>query len=287
MTGDPEAGGLILVATPIGNLGDLSPRAVTTLAAADVVACEDTRRTGRLLQHAGVDGARLLRVDAHTEDRVAARIVTHLDEGRTVAMVTDAGTPGISDPGERLVRRVLDAGHRVSVIPGPTAPVAALVASGLATNRWCMEGFLPRKGADRVARLAELGVEDRTIVLFESPRRLAATLGDLAGALGEDRSVAVARELTKLHEEVFRGSISKAIEYFESPRGEFVLVVQGASEADLSRTAEAPNLASIENELARLRESGAKAKEAVASVAEYFGVPKKEVYKIWLQTAHR
>ena len=277
MTGDSGAGGLILVATPIGNLGDLSPRAATTLAAADVVACEDTRRTGRLLQHAGVDGARLLRVDAHTEDRVAARIVTHLDEGRTVAMVTDAGTPGISDPGERLVRRVLDAGHRVSVIPGPTAPVAALVASGLATNRWCMEGFLPRKGSDRVARLAELGVEERTIVLLESPRRLAATLGDLAGALGGDRSVAVARELTKLHEETWRGTLAGAVDhYVEAPKGEVVIVVAGAPPAD------EPDDQRVLAVVTEARSGGASTRDAADEAVRRLGVSRRRAYRLAL-----
>lgn len=277
MTGDPGAGGLILVATPIGNLGDLSPRAATTLAAADVVACEDTRRTGRLLQHAGVDGARLLRVDAHTEDRVAARIVAHLDEGRTVAMVTDAGTPGISDPGERLVRRVLDAGHRVSVIPGPTAPVAALVASGLATNRWCMEGFLPRKGTDRVARLAELGVEERTIVLLESPRRLAATLGDLAGALGGDRSVAVARELTKLHEETWRGTLAGAVDhYVEAPKGEVVIVVAGAPPAD------EPDDQRVLAVVTEARSGGASTRDAADEAVRRLGVSRRRAYRLAL-----
>lgn len=277
MTGDPGAGGLILVATPIGNLGDLSPRAATTLAAADVVACEDTRRTGRLLQHAGVDGARLLRVDAHTEDRVAARIVAHLDEGRTVAMVTDAGTPGISDPGERLVRRVLDAGHRVSVIPGPTAPVAALVASGLATNRWCMEGFLPRKGSDRVARLAELGVEERTIVLLESPRRLAATLGDLAGALGGDRSVAVARELTKLHEETWRGTLAGAVDhYVEAPKGEVVIVVAGAPPSD------EPDDQRVLAVVTEARSGGASTRDAADEAVRRLGVSRRRAYRLAL-----
>ena len=277
MTGDPGAGGLILVATPIGNLGDLSPRAATTLAAADVVACEDTRRTGRLLQHAGVDGARLLRVDAHTEDRVAARIVAHLDEGRTVAMVTDAGTPGISDPGERLVRRVLDAGHRVSVIPGPTAPVAALVASGLATNRWCMEGFLPRKGTDRVARLAELGVEERTIVLLESPRRLAATLGDLAGALGGDRSVAVARELTKLHEETWRGTLAGAVDhYVEAPKGEVVIVVAGAPPSD------EPDDQRVLAVVKEARSGGASTRDAADEAVRRLGVSRRRAYRLAL-----
>jgi len=198
---------LTLVATPIGNLGDLSPRAVEALAVADVVACEDTRRTGRLLQHAGVDGVRLMRLDAHTEERAAQRVVACLDEGQQVAVVTDAGTPGISDPGERLVKIALAAGHQVTVVPGPAAPVAALVVSGLPTQRWCMEGFLPRKGQERKQRLAEIAAEERTTVLFESPKRVAATVADLLELCGPDRPMAIVREVTKLHEEVFRGSL--------------------------------------------------------------------------------
>lgn len=277
MIDDTEAGVLILVATPIGNLGDLSPRAVTTLATAAVVACEDTRRTGRLLKHAGVDGARLLRVDAHTEDRVATGIIAYLDKGRTVAMVTDAGTPGISDPGERLVRRVLEAGHEVSVVPGPAAPIAALVASGLATARWCMEGFLPRKGSDRVARLAELAVEERTIILFESPRRLAVTLSDLAGALGGDRSVAVARELTKLHEEMWRGTLAGAIHHYaEAPKGEVVIVVAGAPPAD------EPDDQRVLAVVTEARSGGASTRDAAREAARRLGVSRHRAYRLAL-----
>jgi 16S rRNA (cytidine1402-2'-O)-methyltransferase len=172
------------------------------------------------------------------------------------------------------------------VVPGVSAVTTALAASGLSGDRFLFLGFLPRRNKELLALLASTIPLKHNLVIFESPHRVGVTLKNLLVVLG-DRDLAVCRELTKLHEEVFRGSISKAIEYFESPRGEFVLVVQGASEADLDRTAEAPSLASIENELARLRQSGAKAKEAVASVAESFGVPKKEVYKIWLQTAQR
>tara|TARA_B100000959_G_scaffold45626_1_gene46315 strand:- start:7299 stop:8147 length:849 start_codon:yes stop_codon:yes gene_type:complete len=272
------AGLLVLVATPIGNLGDLSQRAVKVLSAADLIACEDTRRTGLLLSHAGITGSSLLRVDQHTEEAAAGKVIRRLSEGASVAVVTDAGTPGISDPGERLVRRVLDAGFEVSVVPGPSAPVAALVMSGLPTTRWCMEGFLPRSGAARTGRLAELAVEERTIVLFESPRRLAATLADLAGAFGAERPVAVAREVTKLHEEVWRGTLAGASTWAATPvKGEIVLVVGGAAPtagADDDR---------IRVLLAEARGTGASTRDAADEVARRLGVSRRRAYRLALE----
>lgn len=271
-------GRLVLVATPIGNLGDLSPRAVEVLAAADVVACEDTRHSGRLLQHAGISGARLIRLDAHTEDRATDDVLRRLEQGQVVAVVTDAGTPGISDPGERLVSRVVGAGYAVSVVPGPSAPVAALVASGLPTERWCMEGFLPRKGSARADRLAELAVEERTMVLFESPHRLAATLADLATALGEDRLACVAREMTKLHEEYVRGTLPELAAWAERPpKGEVVVVVEGAppvDEADDDRIRMA-----VTEAIGR----GASTRDAAAEVARLLGVSRRRAYRLALE----
>ncbi|MBS1264491.1 MAG: Ribosomal RNA small subunit methyltransferase I [Acidimicrobiaceae bacterium] len=278
MSAPSGAGLLILVATPIGNLGDLSQRAVEVLSAADLIACEDTRRTGRLLSHAGITGSSLLRLDQHTEEAASGKVIRRLSEGASVAVVTDAGTPGIADPGERLVRSVLDAGFEVSVVPGPSAPVAALVMSGLATTRWCMEGFLPRGGTARTARLAELAVEERTIVLFESPRRLAATLADLAGAFGSERQVAVAREVTKLHEEVWRGSLSEASDWAATPvKGEIVLVVGGAppaAGADDDR---------IRVLLAEARGTGASTRDAADEVARRLGVSRRRAYRLALE----
>ena len=226
-----SAGALVLVATPIGNLGDLSPRAVEELARADAVACEDTRRTGRLLAHAGVTAPKLLTVNDHTETAAVRDVLHRLEQGQRVAVVTDAGMPGISDPGERLVAAAAEAGHVVEVVPGPSAAVAGLVASGLPTGRFVFEGFLPRKGSGRSQRLAELAGERRTVVLYEAPHRLARTLGDLADALGSERRVAVARELTKLHEEVWRGTLAGAVARTAevAPRGEYVVVVEGAA----------------------------------------------------------
>src|SRR5438067_12801534 len=205
-------GALVLVATPIGNLSDLSPRAVEALRTADAICCEDSRRTGRLLEHAGVERrAPCLVVNDHTEVARIGEVLARLTRGERVAVVTDAGTPGTSDAGERLVRAAVADGHPVEIVPGPSAAIAALVASGLSTGRFVFEGFLPRKGSGRSERLAELAAEQRTVVLYEAPHRLARTLTDLSAAFGSDRRVAIARELTKLHEEVWRGSLSDAV----------------------------------------------------------------------------
>ena len=271
------SGRLVLVATPIGNLGDLSPRASEELAAADLVACEDTRRTGRLLQHAGISGSDLLRLDEHTEDRSTAVVVDRIAGGDTVALVSDAGMPGISDPGERVVRRVVEAGHPVVVVPGPSAPVAAVSASGLATDRWCMEGFLPRKGSARSDRLAELAVEERTMVLLESPNRLAKTLRDLVGVLGPDRRAVVAREMTKLHEEFVRGTVAELADRFdEPPKGEAVLVLEGApppAEVDDER---------IQVVLDEARAGGASTRDAADEAARRLGVSRRRAYRLAL-----
>ena len=202
-------GRLVLVATPIGNLADLSPHAVAALAEADAIVCEDTRRTGRLLQHAGVTSRRLLVANEHTEAACAAEVAQLLGRGATIAVVTDAGTPGIADPGERLVRAALAGGHQVSVVPGAAAAVAALVVSGLPAERWAMEGFLPRAGRERAERVAAVAAEPRTVVLYEAPHRVARTVADLAAACGPERPVVLARELTKLHEEVWRGTLDE------------------------------------------------------------------------------
>ena len=271
-------GRLVLVATPIGNLGDLAPRAVEALAAADLVACEDTRHSGRLLKHAGITDARLLRLDAHTEDRATDDVLRRLGEGQVVAVVTDAGTPGISDPGSWLVRRVGEAGYEVSVVPGPSAPVAALVASGLPTERWCMEGFLPRKGAARADRLAELAVEERTMVLFESPRRLAATLTDLAAALGDGRRACVAREMTKLHEEYVRGTLPELADWAsQTPKGEVVVVVEGAPPADEADDARVR--ATVAEAIGR----GASTRDAATEAARLLGVSRRRAYRLALE----
>lgn len=264
---------LVLVATPIGNLADLSPRAIGTLADAALICCEDTRRTGRLLRHAGVTAKRLAVCNEHTEHERTADVLRVLDGGGDVAMVTDAGTPGISDPGERLVRAALDAGFEVSTVPGPTALVSALVSSGLATSRFVFEGFLPRSGRTRRERLAEIAAERRTVVLYEAPHRIAKTLAELVEACGPDRRVAVAREMTKLYEEVRRGRLGD-IDVGE-PRGEYVVVIAGATDVGCAVGEDAIR-AAVDVELAK----GMSTKDVASVVGSIFGIPRRAAYAV-------
>ncbi len=274
-SGDPgPVGVLVLVATPIGNLGDLSPRAVEALAAADAICCEDTRRTGRLLQHAGVPRRPLLVANDHTEAGVTDQVVDRLAAGERVAVVSDAGLPGLSDPGELLVRAAIGAGHRVEVVPGPSAAATALVGSGLPGGRFVFEGFLPRKGSGRVQRLAEIAAERRTLVLYEAPHRLSRTLADLAARCGADRSVVVARELTKLHEEWFRGTLAGAMAWCAAtePRGEVVVVLAGApAPAD-------PSDGEVDAAVRAALGEGLSARDAADRVAAELAVPRRRAY---------
>lgn len=269
-------GRLVLVGTPIGNLADLSPRAVDVLATADLVVCEDTRRTGRLLQAAGVSAKKLLAAHDHNEAAQIRTVLDRLRAGETVAIVTDAGMPGISDPGERMVRAAAEAGIEVVVVPGPSAAIAALVLSGLSTGRFAFEGFLPRSGSGRTERLASLAGERRTIVLYEAPHRMARTVADLATVLGADRRIAIARELTKMHEEVWRGTLVDAIAHTETvePRGEHVLVVDGAPEVAPATDDE------LTAAVTRLIGDGLSTRDAVAEVAQTYDVPKRRVYDL-------
>jgi 16S rRNA (cytidine1402-2'-O)-methyltransferase len=269
-------GRLVLVATPIGNLEDLSPRAAAVLATADLVVCEDTRRTGRLLAAAGIPKRPLLAVHDHNEARSVRTVLDHVQGGEVVAVVTDAGLPGISDPGERLVRAAAEEGLEVSVVPGPSAALAALAISGLPTGRVAFEGFLPRRGSGREERLTDLRTERRTIVLFEAPHRLARTLADLVASLGPGRRVALVRELTKLHEEVWRGTLAEALGRSEAgePRGEHVVVVEGGGLPEAAADDELS--AALEARVA----AGLSTRDAVAEVASAFAVPKRRVYAI-------
>ena len=265
-------GTLWLVATPIGNLADLSPRAIETLADVDLVCCEDTRRTGRLLQHAGIRAARLAVCNEHTEHDLADEVTSLLVTGRDVAVVSDAGTPGVSDPGERLVAAAIAAGATVSAVPGASAVLHALTVSGLPTARFAMEGFIPRSGADRRDRLAEIAAEHRTVVLYEAPHRLERTLADLRVVCGDDRAVVVCRELTKLHEDVVRATLG-TIDVGE-PRGEYVIVLAGrpvtaAIDTDDIRAAVAAELA-----------VGATRRDAAATVARRLGVSRRVAYDL-------
>ncbi len=274
-------GRLVLVSTPIGNLGDLTPRAVEALRSCALICCEDTRHSGKLLSHAGVSGVRLAVANEHTEAARVAEVIDLLAAGRDVAVVTDAGTPGISDPGSRLVRAVLDAGLPVSAVPGPAALVMALVISGFDTTRFVFEGFLPRSGRERTSRLAEVAAERRTIVLYEAPHRVQRTVADLAAACGGERRVALARELTKKFEEVWRGTLADAVDHVAAhePRGEFVVVVEGAavpSADDLSDEA-------ILDALRAALGADDDRKAAVATVMLQTGAPKRRVYDLALQ----
>jgi 16S rRNA (cytidine1402-2'-O)-methyltransferase len=270
------SGRLVLVGTPIGNLGDLSPRALEALGQAAVVACEDTRRTGRLLSHFGIASPTYIVVNEHTEGDAAERVIGHVQRGDVVVLVSDAGMPGVSDPGEFLVSRAIAAGVTVEVVPGPSAVLHALVASGLTTSRFVFEGFLPRKGSGRALRLRELSQEHRTAVLFEAPHRLQKTLNDLADVCGGERRIVLARELTKLHEEIWRGTVSGAIERCAEidPRGEYVLVLDGAPPA--AEPTEVEIREAVELALGR----GLSKKDAAAEVAELFAVARNRVYEI-------
>jgi 16S rRNA (cytidine1402-2'-O)-methyltransferase len=270
-------GTLILVATPIGNLGDLSPRAVETMQHSALILCEDTRHSGKLLAHAGISGVRLAVCNEHTELERAREVLALLDANEDVTLITDAGTPGISDPGSRLVRDVLDAGHNVSAVPGPAAFVMALVVSGFDTARFVFEGFLPRSGRERASRLSAIATEPRTTVVYEAPHRIERTVVDLAAVCGSERGVAIARELTKIYESVWRGSLEAAVAHISSkePRGEYVIVLEGA-----------PPRGEVSDEEIRLalHEAlpGHTRKDAVAAVMGQLEVPKRRVYDLAL-----
>ncbi len=271
-------GRLILVSTPIGNLGDLSPRAVETMRGCALICCEDTRHSGKLLSHAGVSGVRLAVANEHTELARTDEVLGLLAAGSNVAVVTDAGTPGISDPGARLVRAAAEAGFVVSAVPGPAALVMALVISGLDSTRFVFEGFLPRSGRERTDRLAEVATERRTVVLYEAPHRVQRTITDLGVACGLDRRVALTRELTKLHEEVWRGTLADAAAHLaaRAPRGEYVVVLEGAPLADAAD--DSVVLAALHMALA----GGADRRTAIATVMANTGAAKRRVYDLAL-----
>ena len=268
------AGTLYLVATPIGNLGDFSPRGVETLERADFIAAEDTRVSMKLLNHFGIKKP-LVSYHEHNRASAGQTILTRLLAGETCALVTDAGTPAISDPGEDLVRLCGENNIAVEAIPGCCAAICALAVSGLPTGRFTFEGFLPANKKERRTALLRLQGEERTMVFHEAPHKLRATLSDMAEILG-DRPVALCRELTKLHEETLRTTLSAAVALYaeRAPRGEYVLVVAGA------RPMEEPAVTLEEgvSRVQRLREDGIKMKEAVRSVAGQTALNKNELY---------
>lgn len=271
------AGTLYLVPTPIGNLGDLSPRGAEILALADFIAAEDTRVTVKLLNHLGLKKP-MVSYYRHNMATSGEAILNRLQAGESCALVTDAGTPAISDPGEQLVALCAQSGILVVSIPGPCALITALAVSGLPTGRFTFEGFLPMNKKNRRTRLQSLINEERTLIFYEAPHKLSATLSDLRDTFGDDRPIALCRELTKLHEEVLRTTLADAVIYFQEhqPRGEFVLVVGGAE----PHIPEAPSLAEGLVRVEHLRaEAGLRLKEAVRRVSEETGLPKNELYQ--------
>jgi len=266
---------LLLAGTPIGDPQDAPPRLASVLTTADVVAAEDTRRLARLTAALGVTPAgRVVSYHEHNEVRRTPELLADLMAGATVVVVTDAGMPSVSDPGFRLVQAAVEAGVRVSAVPGPSAVLTALAVSGLPVDRFCFEGFLPRKAGERSRALAGLADERRTMVFFEAPHRLASTLEALAQELGPERPVAVCRELTKTYEEVVRGTAAEVVAWARDGevRGEVTLVVQGAPE----RPAADPE--SLVGEVQHLCDGGLRLKDAVAEVAERHRVPKRDLY---------
>ncbi len=269
-------GTLYLVATPIGNLEDVSARALQTLRQVRLIAAEDTRVTRKLLAHYDIH-APLLSYFEHNKLTRLESILGRLQDG-DVALVSDAGTPALNDPGYELVRAALDAGHRVSPVPGPSAPLAALVASGLPTDSFIYLGYLPRRGSERRAALKRVAKLPYTLIFLEAPHRVREALQDLLGILG-NRAVALARELTKMHEEIWRGTLAQAVELFATPRGEFVIVVGGNPPQSRVRWAEPQLRAQIKK---RIR-AGASPADLAAELSAESGWPRREIYKLAVQ----
>jgi len=269
--------GLWLVATPIGNMGDMTIRAREVLQAANVVCCEDTRRSGRLLAAISATPERLIVVNEHTEHDAIDTVADLVTSGQVVALVSDAGTPAISDPGERLVRAMIERSLPVWTAPGPSALIAAVIVSGFPTDRFVFEGFLPRAGAERRERLAEVARERRTCVLYEAPHRIERTLLELAEACGNERRVCLTRELTKMHEELWRGTLAEAVARVRStePRGEYVLVLDAVTAMSVDVSDD-----DIVRALSDRRDLGLSTRDSVDEVATVLNVSRKRVYAL-------
>jgi 16S rRNA (cytidine1402-2'-O)-methyltransferase len=278
---EPAAGVLYLVGTPIGNVGDLSPRARLVLGGVQRIACEDTRHSGLLLHKLGLRNGdqppRLVSFHEHNQSSRIPDLLEALEEGEAIAVISDAGLPGISDPGEALVAAARAAGQTVICVPGPCAVTTALVSSGLPASRFCFEGFLPPKATQRRARLQELADEPRTLVLFEAPHRLLQLLEDLLAELG-DRPIAVTRELTKRHEQQVGPCVSAALEHFRQtpPQGEFTIVLGGAEAQDN----QPPSEADLQEGLNRLLASGLSRSDAARQLAQETGMARRELYAL-------
>jgi 16S rRNA (cytidine1402-2'-O)-methyltransferase len=268
-------GTLYVVATPIGNLEDVTLRALRILREVSLIAAEDTRSTRRLLTHHSIR-TRLLSYNEHNMSARTPQLLGALEKG-DIALVSDAGTPGVSDPGHQLIVAALQAGYAVVSIPGPSAVIAALTTSGLPMREFTFLGFLPRRSGERRRALTALAGEPRTLVFFEAPHRLRQTMDDIRSTLGE-RRMAVCRELTKVFEEVFRGSVSEALSHFAEPRGEFTLVIAGAAGDQPHASDE-----SVRRKLGEMRGQGRSARDAVKAVTAQTGRPHREVYALWLE----
>ncbi len=271
-------GMLYVVGTPIGNLEDMTFRAVKTLQAVDVIAAEDTRHTGKLLQHFQIKTPQVS-YHEHNRNQRLPELLTQLNEGKAIALVTDAGMPGISDPGYELVKACIEAGIQVVPIPGATAGITALSASGLPTDRFVFEGFLPSSGQERQQRLESLQAESRTLIFYEAPHRVRATLQDLANGLGDTRSIVVARELTKLHEEFWRGSLGDAIAHYtqHEPKGEFTLILSGV-ETEVPVFSEE----NLKAELMQIMAQGVSRSQASRQLAQITKLPRRQLYQLAL-----
>ena len=274
------SGMLILVPTPIGNLGDISPRAAEALAQADFIAAEDTRVSIKLLNHLGLK-KQLVSYHEHNKQESGPHILSRLQNGESCALVTDAGTPAISDPGEDLVRLCRENGVPVTAIPGPCAAITALAMSGLPTGRFTFEGFLSVNNRSRREHLQSLLEETRTMIFYEAPHKLLTTLGDMQEAFGADRPICLCRELTKLHEEAVKTTIDQALSYYQenSPRGEYVLIVGGAA----PKVQAAPSMEACIGRVNALRQSGLSMKDAVKQVSKDAGIPRNTLYDAALQ----
>ncbi|MCC0176094.1 16S rRNA (cytidine(1402)-2'-O)-methyltransferase [Waterburya agarophytonicola K14] len=271
-----ELGKLYLVGTPIGNLEDITLRAIRILTEVDLIAAEDTRHTGKLLKHLQISTPQISYHEHSPHSRIE-ELTNKLQQGHNIALVTDAGMPSISDPGVKLVSAAIALSIPVIPIPGGTAVISALAASGLPTDKFIFEGFLPTKEQERQARLALLRSETRTVVLYEAPHRLIKTLTDLATAVGEEREIVLARELTKMHEEFWRGNLQLAIALYaqRQPKGEYTLVLQGAKESNLIMSEE-----ELKVELQQLLESGMTRSQASRQLAKSTNLSRREIYQL-------
>jgi 16S rRNA (cytidine1402-2'-O)-methyltransferase len=269
---------LYLVGTPIGNLGDMTARAIEVLKMVDLIAAEDTRHTGKLLAYFQIKTPQISYHEHNQQQRIPT-LIGMLESGKSIAVVTDAGMPGISDPGSELVGACIQAGITIVPIPGATALITAITGSGLPTDRFVFEGFLPVKGVERRDRLASLSQEQRTIICYESPHRLPKTLADLALTFGEDRSITIARELTKLHEEFWRGNIQAAITYYQTrqPQGEYVLVIAGSKIVPTVMSD-----AAIISELRELILAGMSRSDASRDLAGRTQISRRHIYQLAL-----